>query len=152
MAYTNKEKEKIFSDIIKLITQGRSFRKAKKEIGKPGYETFFKWLKEDKDKAKQYARACEERADKIFDEILDISDNNDKDEKAFVGVNHIHRDKLRIDARKWILAKMVPKKYGDNVKIDHGSSDGSMSPKETIIQVVDEKAKDEHKKMIDEND
>jgi hypothetical protein len=38
-----------------------------------------------------------------------------------------HR-KLRVDARKWVVSKMNPKKYGDKVEIDHSSKDGSMSP------------------------
>ena len=38
--------------------------------------------------------------------------------------------KAVMDSRKWRLARMRPKVYGD--KIDIGSSDGSMSPKPVI--------------------
>jgi len=117
MAYTDKEKTKHFNAICNLIQKGKSLRQALKENKKPSYETFYKWLDEDKNKTKQYARATEERADKMFDDIISIADDDSKDQTPFVGVNYIHRDKLKIDARKWALAKMMPKKYGDKLEL-----------------------------------
>ena len=49
--------------------------------------------------------------------MLEIADNSKKDETPFVGINHVHRDKLRTDVRKWMLSKMVPKKYGDKLDL-----------------------------------
>ena len=42
---------------------------------------------------------------------------------------------LRIDTRKWALARMSPKKYGDKVTqdIDLKSSDGSMTPTKIVL-------------------
>ena len=60
------------------------------------------------DFASQYARATGLRTDVIFDEIEDIAD----------GDGDVARDRLRIDARKWSLSKMQPKKYGDRLEID----------------------------------
>ena len=138
MAYSKKDKDRIFTEICKIISEeGLSLRKAIKKHNTISRETFFVWMDEDETKSKsdQYARAKENRADYIFEEIIAISDDDDDDEKAFVGQNHIQRDRLRMDARKWVLSKMLPKKYGD--KIDHTSSDGSMSPKPTIINKSD---------------
>lgn len=33
---------------------------------------------------------------------------------------HVQRSRLRIDARKWIAAKLKPKKYGERLGLDHG--------------------------------
>ena len=85
-------------------------------------ETFYRWIEEDDAKSKQYARACTERADAIFEEILDITDNNAldvtiDDEGGYqVQGEIVQRSKLKVDARKWMLSKMNPKKYGDFIQ------------------------------------
>jgi hypothetical protein len=58
-------------------------------------------------------------AEGYFEEIILISDGTDKDilidEEGNEQVNHnvIQRDKLRSDNRKWVVARMLPRKYGD---------------------------------------
>ena len=106
------------------IEDGEAIRTILQEKDMPNTETFYKWLDDDKDKTKQYARACEFRADNIFEDILVISDNQehdvytDDDGKEQVNHNVIQRARLRVDSRKWMLGKMNPKKYGE--KIDLG--------------------------------
>lgn len=124
MAYSQKEIESIFNDIVKLISEdGLSLRKAidKNNIST---QTFYRWLEEDAIKSKRYARATEIRADRIFDEILDISDSQEgdvyEDSDGVIRTNHdiINRARLRVDSRKWILSKMNPKKYSDKIQVD----------------------------------
>ena len=77
----------------------------------------------------KYARAEQMRAMKWAEEIVDIADdaindwmerrNEDGEVSAVVADHeHISRSKLRVDTRKWIAAKMLPKVYGDKMKID----------------------------------
>jgi hypothetical protein len=75
-------------------------------------------LEADEDKAKRYVRACEIRADVIFEDIIDIADHSNEDHTPFTGANVVQRDRLKIDARKWIVAKLHPKKYSDRVYQD----------------------------------
>ena len=79
------------------------------------------------EKSKLYARACEFRADAIFEEILEISNHTEEDHTPFTGSNVIQRDRLKIDARKWMLAKMQPKKYGDKLDLDHTTNGESIN-------------------------
>lgn len=70
----------------------------------------------------QYARAMEARADKFAEEILEIADDGRNDTYVTENgeaTNHdvIARSRLRVDARKWLAAKMAPKKYGEKVAI-----------------------------------
>ena len=65
-------------------------------------------LRTDRAFASQYARACEMRADEVFDEMLDIADDKEGE------VNH---RRLQVDTRKWVLSRMAPKKYGDKLAI-----------------------------------
>lgn len=87
----------------------------------PGPTTIYKWLRECEAFAKQYARAKEDQADMLAEEIIEIADNNRFDREAFVGINHIQRAKLMVDSRKFIAAKLKPKKYGDKLDL---TSDG----------------------------
>ena len=100
----------------------------------PSKSTVFRWLKSDEEFSDQYARAKAEMADSLFDDILAIADNreNDRDEDGRADVDHIQRQRLRIEARKWMAGKLKPKVYGD--KIDHTSSDGTMRP--SIIRQI----------------
>ena len=123
MAYSEKEKTDIIDKICELIKQGDSLRKALSNEGMPEDDTFHRWLRNDENKNGQYARACELRADLIFEEILEIADESQKDKKTLVDGKEVidsevvQRSRLRIDARKWMLSKMEPKKYGDKLDV-----------------------------------
>lgn len=135
-------KEKILEEIS---INGLSLRKVCKLDTFPSTPVVLSWLKEDEQFAIQYARACEQRAEKMADEIMDICDATANDVIYIDGqevVNHnvINRDRLRIDSRKWLMSKMFPKKYGD--KIDVTSKDEAIKTvnvSELITQFMDKK-------------
>lgn len=122
----------VAADICSLLANGESLRKVCERPGMPSKTSVFRWLAEHSEFRDQYAKATETRADAIFEEMFDIADNV-AEEAAAVG-----KARLRIDTRKWALARMNPKKYGDKVsqEIDHKSSDGSMATKPTTIQLL----------------
>ena len=70
-------------------------------------------LNNDEDFLAQYARACEAREDYLFEDILSLSDDVTEDPVA------IAKARLQMDARKWVLGKMRPKKYGDKLDLNH---------------------------------
>ena len=145
--------------ICERIANGESLRRICKDEGMPSMGTVMRWLNQDAVFCEQYVRARELQAEGFFDEIADIADNAsndwmetcDPDNPGYrLNGEHIQRSKLRVDARKWMLAKMLPKKYGDKQQIDHTSSDGSMtpvSPEEAIdklmgvLGIVEQRAK-----------
>ena len=146
MAYTPEEREKLFETIFELIENGKSLRKALATV-KLSSSTFFIWIDENENKSKQYARACEERAEALLDEMLDIVDDKSNDiietdlgdgiivEKPNNEV--IQRSRLRYDARKWLISKLNPKKYGDNIQVG-GDSDNPINVKFDITKVYRE--------------
>lgn len=92
----------------------------------PDKATVFRWLRTIPEFRDQYARAKEESADALTDEILEIADDATNDwmerhQKGSVGweVNgeHIQRSRVRIDTRKWLASKLKPKKYGDKLAL-----------------------------------
>lgn len=116
-AQIKEETKKRALEILELIEKGDSLRKSLK-AKRMSSRTFFQFVDENPDFEKQYTRACELRGEMIFDEILEIADEASKDQTAFVGINYIHRAKLKIEARKWALSKMNPKKYGEKIEHD----------------------------------
>lgn len=121
MGKTIYDKEKLKPLILEAIRMGNSLQKICKQEGMPNINTVMDWVDEDKDYAVQYARAREIRADKLFEEILTIADSKpddkmvDKDWNTVIDSSAVQRNRLQVDARKWILAKMSPKKYGDKL-------------------------------------
>ena len=44
----------------------------------------------------------------------------------------VNRSRLRVETRKWMAAKLAPRKYGDAVALKHGGLDGG--PMELVIR------------------
>jgi hypothetical protein len=121
--------DKLFDEIIVDIAEkGMSAIAALK--GRMSTQTFYVLL-EDEEKSKRYARATEMRSDVMANEILEISDNVGgdmiklPDGREVVDNAVVQRDRLRVDSRKWLLAKLHPKKYGE--KLDVTSNQESIS-------------------------
>lgn len=105
-------------DTLSLIKEDAlSLRNALKK-NRLSSEAFYKWLEEDEENQKQFARARESRQNIIFEQCLTIADDEAKDAVPFVGKNHIDRAKLRIETRLKVLSRMNPKKYGDKIEHD----------------------------------
>jgi hypothetical protein len=152
MAYSELEKTSIINDLCDLICEGKSTREAiqvlKQDIPKITRKVLFDWINKDKSKSNQYARAMEYRADVVFDEIIQIADNSEGDTytdeetgKTKVDHENINRSRLRVDARKWAISKMLPKKYGDKLDITSRTEDLSQEEQEARLKELLAKAK-----------
>ncbi len=145
MAYSDTQKKTILTNVCERICKGEALRNILNDKGMPSYSTFYIWIEEDESKSKQYACACEERQDFMFEQMLEIADDQeddiyeDKDGKEHVNHNVINRSKLRIDTRKWALSKLNPKKYGDKLQTDITSKGESisLSPEERRAEIDD---------------
>ncbi len=128
MVYSEEYKVTILNFIFEEISKGSSLLSILRENDNmPNRSTFYEWVDANKEYANNYVRACEARADTIFDEILDISDDGSNDymtiTKGDMEYNVedrevTNRSKLRVDARKWVLARMNPTKYGEKIQND----------------------------------
>ena len=95
----------------------------------PHVSTVYEWLNKnsnyyDPSFSEDYARAREIRTDKLFSEIISISDTPVLGETVKSGLlgdetttgDMIQHRRLQVDARKWVVARMMPKKYGDKIE------------------------------------
>jgi hypothetical protein len=93
--------------------------------GNPDYSTIRRWLRDDADFRLMYTQAREDQAEFLADEITRIADDStndtqtDADGHVIVNHDHINRARLRVEARKWIAAKLKPRKYGERVELEH---------------------------------
>lgn len=102
----------IMAMACEALANGKSLRQICEAEGMPSRSTVQKWLTEDAGLSDQYARARSLQADHYAEEIIEIADNTSAQS------DH-NRDRLRIDARKWVAAKLAPKKYGDKLDVEH---------------------------------
>ena len=124
-------RQDVADEICDRLARGESLRAicADESSGwLPSMTTVFRWLNESPEFREQYARAREAQAEGCADEIVAIADGKDEfqsvKEDGQVTVRDHNRDRLRIDARKWVAAKLLPKKYGDKVTQEVTGLDG----------------------------
>ncbi len=96
----------------------------------PTVTTVMRWLSDDEEWREQYARAREAGNDAMAEDIQAIADQEDLDPND---------KRVRIDARKWLLAKRQPKKYGEKLDLNHG---GEVAHTVTRIELVGVKPED----------
>ena len=107
--------QQIADIICERIADGASLRKVcAEDDALPDRATVLRWLAKDEHEEfrGQYARAQDERADFYFEQTMEISDDVGADREA------IAKARLRVDTRKWVCARMNPKKYSDRLAID----------------------------------
>ncbi|PNC45422.1 hypothetical protein CXU14_05915 [Akkermansia muciniphila] len=67
----------------------------------------------------QYARACEVRLSALEDKLLDLmEDGHQAAGCGLIGGNLLNAVKLEVETIKWMLAKLMPKKYGDRKAVE----------------------------------
>jgi hypothetical protein len=114
------------------ISLGKSARAMCMEVG-ISQRVLWNWLASDDELMRQYLRAKELCVDAYAEEIIEISDDGARDtyvdEKGREVTNRevIARAQLRIDARKWYVARLAPKKYGDKLPVTHEAGDARRS-------------------------
>jgi predicted HTH domain antitoxin len=138
------ERERKFNLIIKEIeTKGQSLTKATKKIGL-NKKTFDDMIQKDSVLLNQYVRATEARADLIAERMVRNSHNraNDfyTDSEGNLKPNPVavQRDRLILDTDKWLLSKLMPKKYGDRLTLDGEVKTGQPLTIENINMILNE--------------
>lgn len=140
--FTEEQAESIKDEICVRVSSGETLRSICREDGKPSWVTIYRWLDLDEDFKLRFARARELGFDAIAEEALEIANTPHEGQivtskewgEEIKTEDMLGHRKLQIETRLKLLAKWSPKKYGE--RIDHTSSDGSMSQKPTTIELV----------------
>lgn len=128
----------------------------KEEPDMPSISKFWAWMGEKsecgtltheaRDFRDQYARAKQLQAEYMENLLLEIADdsrndyidkvNKDGSVSRVLDQEHIQRSRLRVDTRKWLMAKLHPRKYAETFK--HGG-DADLPPvrTESKVEMID---------------
>lgn len=111
--------------ICARLAEGESLVAICQSKGMPSYATVRRWLERGDEQGApaeyvqfrvRYARAREEQADALADEMLDVARRATE--------KNTHAKRLLIDTLKWRASKLKPKVYGDRVEHRLGGSGG----------------------------
>lgn len=148
--------DRVGNYICQELMKGRTITKICKEEGMPHITTVFNWLNKlngafNEDFLKSYVQAREFQAEIFADQIKDIADDGSNDTytitnsktgktEAFVAHDHIKRSVLRVEARKWLAAHLLPRKFSDKVQVTGAEGKDLIPPAPTqvIFQFVGE--------------
>lgn len=117
--------------ISKMLATGMTLNAVCKRPKMPHERTVREWAMDPKHPfSPMYARAREVGYARMADEIVQIADDNshdvrvDEEGNELVNHDHINRARLRIETRKWLLAKALPKVYGERTTTELTGKDG----------------------------
>lgn len=128
--YTDEEKEKLFTEICDVVaTSEKGLGVLIKENPRwpRSRETIYEWRRNDKKFDDMWRTAKAHQVEVLIDEIIEIADDKSNDNlidrhgNEHCNKEWVSRSRLRIDTRKWVACKLVPRLYGD--KIFHDSND-----------------------------
>jgi hypothetical protein len=111
----------IWAQLLPLIASGASLPAALAQLPEPRPSLWWAKMAIRHDPAleERYRAATELRADALADEIAAIADEpippdlHGSDASAFV-----QRQRLRVDAKKWLACKLFPRRWGDRLDVN----------------------------------
>lgn len=105
------------TEICDRIANGESVRNVLADC-RLDWPRWDRWLSAHEDNATRYARALAARTELQANEIEDIADEV-RDATDPVAVQAA---KLRIETRRWLMGKRMPKKYGEALDVKHSGA------------------------------
>lgn len=121
--YSQDDKNNIVWAVFVAMEGGKSLRHACRDEG-ISEATVLRWIDQDEtgEWSKQYTRARDGLLSHYAHEMLTIADTCDDAGKA----------RVQIDTRKWILSRLLPKRFGDKIAVG-GSND--MPPMQNVTRI-----------------
>ena len=119
----------VWQEIVDKVSAGKSVSTVLRDEGMPNWTVFQAMLAQDAKLTAAYEKAVQDRADRLADEILQLSDEQMPDglEGAMASA-WVQQKRMQVDARKWIASKLKPRTYGDRI---------DMTVRDERISVID---------------
>ena len=97
--------------ICALLADQLSLRQICKKPGFPDRTTVNRWLADNVEFATKYARAREQQADAIFDDLEEI------EKKTMLGKIDPAVARVVLGSKQWRASKLAPKRYGEKLAL-----------------------------------
>ncbi len=107
--------QEVGDEICKRLATGEPLAQILRSPGMPSSDAVWDWRKAHPNFGSAVARARKEGYDAIAADALAISDDLTDDPNS---------RRVRLDARRWLLARWDPKRYGDRVELEHSGDVG----------------------------
>lgn len=120
--------QELADNICAQLAEGISLRTICNADDMPDKSSVFRWLRIHDEFLDQYARAKENSADALLEDMLHIADDTNEE---------VQRSRLRVDVRKWAASKLKPKKYGDKVSQEISGPNGGPIDMSWTVEVMD---------------
>lgn len=130
------------TEFCERIADGETVAEIAADPHMPTERGIYLALGRDQAFATDYARAREGQLVRWEDELIRIADDASNDfmerqrqdgsAERVIDHDHISRSKIRIDTRKWLMSKRLPKRYGDRVSTEVSGPEGGPIPMETM--------------------
>ena len=115
--------------ICERLASGETLRAICRDEGMPSESTARSWaIDTDHPFSAQYARARETGYTLMADELVEIADGTASEGSDDPSV--VQRDRLRVETRKWLLSKALPKVYGERTAVD-------LNVKRDVVEITD---------------
>jgi hypothetical protein len=95
----------------------------------PSEPTIQRWRYKHPEFCTKYAQAKMKQADLLAEQCLEISDVSSPEE--------VQVSRLRVDTRKWLASKLLPKQYGDKLLLEQKTEENEQLKEE--LRVLREK-------------
>jgi len=114
-----------------------------------GVRTIWNHIQKNDEFRRKYEDTRKNKVEVLIEEILDVADDGTNDwmtnKQGEDIINHevVQRSRLRVDARKWLASKFVPKMYGEKLHTEHS---GKIKFNDNSVEAM---SQEERKKEID---
>lgn len=130
--------------ICERLMAGESLRAICADPQLPSEGTVYRAIATDPKFQEQYVRARRAQAERYADELIAIADTpaigrkivtRFGGERETIEGDMVERSRLRVDTRKWVLARLLPRRYGDRLELA-GSEDAPLIPRVDMLEVA----------------
>lgn len=131
-----KYSNELVAKICARISEGKSVAAVSRMEGMPHADTIWLWAREKPEFKALLDAATQARCDALAEEMLDIPDEEED----------VNRARLKVDTRKWIASRMMPKRYGD--RTIHEGGDKPIGIASITAEMTPEEAGRLYKELI----
>ena len=119
----------VWLEIVGQVSSGKALSTVLRQDNMPTWVSFHAMVAQDAKLAAAYEKAVQDRADRLADEILQLSDEPMPEHlEGAMASAWVQQKRMQVDARKWIASKLKPRTYGDRI---------DMTVRDERISVID---------------
>lgn len=109
-----------------ISTSCMSIRSICKPKDMPVPSTIYVWINKHPEFKEQYARAKEDQATYMAEELIEINS------RPTTNMVEVQKQRLESDNLKWLMSKILPKKFGDKLEVKSDNLNRNVNSNTTV--------------------